>query len=125
MQKKRFAEVYIPELIEMLNDEEIYIRIEAVEITVEIMDHLEASLIDKEFFPCFKDLIELNFTEITKRLCLILGKLAFRLSSKTLESDYKAELVEFYITCSQDKSLELKQYCAFNLPCFTTLFKLQ
>ena len=69
LEKERFKELYIPELIEMLNDEEIYIRIEAVEISTEIMEHLEESLIENEFFPCVKGLIEWNFQEITKRLC--------------------------------------------------------
>lgn len=34
----RFKSIYIPELIELLNDEEAYIRIEALEIITEFLD---------------------------------------------------------------------------------------
>lgn len=37
----RFHNVYIPELIELLNDEEAYIRIEVIEIVTDILEHLD------------------------------------------------------------------------------------
>lgn len=37
----RFSSVYVPELMDLLNDEEAYIRIEAIEIATEVLEHLE------------------------------------------------------------------------------------
>jgi hypothetical protein len=36
----RFKEQYLRELIELLNDEEAYIRIEALEILTELLDYV-------------------------------------------------------------------------------------
>jgi hypothetical protein len=45
----RFKTVYISEILELLNDEEAYIRIEAIEILIDYLDQLEAVDIEKEF----------------------------------------------------------------------------
>lgn len=45
----RFKDLYIPEIIELLNDEEAYIRIEALEIITDYLNNLELEEIEKEY----------------------------------------------------------------------------
>ena len=37
---ERLEELYLPEIYELLNDEESYVRIEVIEAILEIMEHL-------------------------------------------------------------------------------------
>jgi len=37
---ERLEEVYLPEIYELLNDEESYVRIEVIEAILEILEHL-------------------------------------------------------------------------------------
>lgn len=40
---QRFKSVYLPELLELLNDEEAYIRIEAIDIMTDLLDFFDLS----------------------------------------------------------------------------------
>ncbi len=76
---RRFREVYEPELIELLNDEEAYIRIEAIEIVTEVMDELDEDVIVREFIPALLSIIESSIEEIMLQLASLIGKIAFKL----------------------------------------------
>jgi hypothetical protein len=65
---ERFGSVYIPELIELLNDEESYIRIEALEIMTDFLDYLEPSEVETEFMQAFLRTMDVGIEEITIRL---------------------------------------------------------
>ena len=45
----RFKAIYISELLELLNDEEAYIRVEALEILIQYLDQLDPVDIENEF----------------------------------------------------------------------------
>ena len=50
-ESQRFDSVYFPELIELLNDEENYVRIEAIKAALEVIDRMSTEDIEKEFIP--------------------------------------------------------------------------
>jgi len=87
----RFEEVYLPEIYELLNDEESYVRIEAIEAIVEVLQVVEVSKIEEEFIPNFlKTLVhENNHDEIIVRMGKMIGKIAFKLSIHELHLKYK------------------------------------
>ena len=43
---ERLEEVYLPEIYELLNDEESYVRIEVIEAILEIVEHLDLQTIE-------------------------------------------------------------------------------
>jgi hypothetical protein len=47
----RLLTVYKPIVTEMLSDEEIYIRIEAIEIATDLLKYLDKTVIETNFIP--------------------------------------------------------------------------
>ena len=43
---ERLEEVYLPEIYELLNDEESYVRVEVIEAILEILEHLQLQTIE-------------------------------------------------------------------------------
>jgi len=41
----------LPEIYELLNDEESYIRLEAIEALLEVLEHLDAKHVEEDFVP--------------------------------------------------------------------------
>ena len=56
----RMQQTYIPEICELLNDEEIYIKIEAVEALTFVMDSVDIELLEKEMVPNFLKLLNIE-----------------------------------------------------------------
>jgi hypothetical protein len=54
----RFEDVYLPELLDFINDEDMHIQIDAIEAFVEIIEKLDEERVDSDFVPCF-----LNFMD--------------------------------------------------------------
>ena len=46
MGTERFEEVYLPEIYELLNDEESYVRIEAIEAILEVLEVVDVNKIE-------------------------------------------------------------------------------
>ena len=53
MGTERLEEIYLPEIYELLNDEESYVRIEVIEAILEILEHLSLETIETQFIPNF------------------------------------------------------------------------
>lgn len=53
MGTERLEELYLPEIYELLNDEESYVRIEVIEAILEILEHLQLETIETQFIPNF------------------------------------------------------------------------
>ena len=53
MGSERLEEIYLPEIYELLNDEESYVRIEVIEAILEILEHLSLESIETQFIPNF------------------------------------------------------------------------
>lgn len=47
----RLKQTFIPEICELLNDEETYIRLEAIEAISYVLDTLDQELIERELMP--------------------------------------------------------------------------
>lgn len=82
LKHQRFKSTYLPEVIELLNDEEAYIRIEAIEILTEILELMTVDLIEKEFMPVILNTMEATIEDIILRLANIIGKIVYKLQSK-------------------------------------------
>ena len=50
---ERLEDLYLPEIFELLNDEESYVRIEVIEAILEILEHLQLETIETQFIPNF------------------------------------------------------------------------
>ena len=55
----RFRELYMPNLIEFLNDEDLHIQLDAIEAVAEILECLTLEEVENDFVPCV-----LNFLDI-------------------------------------------------------------
>lgn len=47
----RLESVYLPELYELLNDEEVMVRLEAIEASIEVLDAMGPTNLAKQFTP--------------------------------------------------------------------------
>jgi hypothetical protein len=59
IKNSRFRDIYMPSLIEFLNDEDLHIQLDAIEAVTEILDCLTLDEIENDFVPCV-----LNFLDI-------------------------------------------------------------
>jgi hypothetical protein len=77
----RLKKTYIPEICELLNDEETYIRIEAMESISYVLETLDEELIERELMPNLLKMLvfEDNHDSIIQRMAQIIGKVAFKL----------------------------------------------
>jgi hypothetical protein len=122
---ERFDEVYLPEIVELLNDESSDVRIEAVEGILCVLQHLDTKMIEEEFIPnLIKALnFEKNAEENIQRMAKLIGEIAFKLSNFGLHLKYQDQILTFYKrVCESDDEFCRKQGL-FNLPCFHSLYK--
>lgn len=70
---QRLVESYIPELCEMCNDEEIYIRIEAFEALSYVLEIIDPELIEKEIIPPLLEMLNQEHEEVVLRMSMIIG----------------------------------------------------
>jgi hypothetical protein len=75
----RFKDSYIPELCELCNDEEVFIRIEAIEAIHYVLDKLNVELVEREVIPEFIKMFDCSHEEIIVRLSQIIGSFTFKL----------------------------------------------
>ncbi len=121
----RFKNIYLSELLELLNDEESYIRIEALEILTEFLNQLTPEDIENEFVKEMLKTIEADNEEIQLRLAEIIGKIAFQLKPFNFHMKYKEPILDFYKMMVGHKEIKMRRQAVFNLPCFHSLFKNQ
>lgn len=92
-------QTYIPELCELLNDEETFIKIEAIEALTFVMDTVSVELIEKEMIPNFLKLLntENQHDEVMIRVCEIIGPICDKLRNKEdLHLKYMQQILDFY-----------------------------
>ena len=76
---KRFHDIYLPELIELLNDEEAYIRIEALEILTDILGEIDVETVEKDYLPNLINTFDVGIEEIDLRMAKIIGNVVYQL----------------------------------------------
>lgn len=64
-------------MIELINDEEAYIRIEAMSILTDYLSSLEVSVIENDYLPVVFNTMEVGIEDINLKLAEIIGKVAF------------------------------------------------
>ncbi len=92
----RFDTIYLPDLIELLNDEENYVRIEAIEACAEVIDRMEIEDIEKEFIPIVLNIIECYTEDIITRLAALIGKIVYELRKGDLYLKLKTQFLTFF-----------------------------
>lgn len=98
MGSERLEEVYLPEIYELLNDEESYVRVEVIEAILEILEHLQLNIIETQFIPNFLKalVISNNHDEIIARMAKMIGRVVHKLSAFDLHTKYKEQILAFY-----------------------------
>lgn len=69
----------MPELIELLNDEEAYIRIEALEILTDILGEIDVETVEKDYLPNLINTFDVGIEEIDLRMAKIIGNVIYQL----------------------------------------------
>ena len=111
-------------MVELLNDEELMVRLEAIEALVEIMPgYLQPEQIDQDIMPVVAN--QLRSTEDEEnlaRMSALIGKLMFNLPLEKTRKTYAKEFIEFFQRCGRAKELGVRTNAAINLPCFFYYF---
>lgn len=63
-----------------MNDEESYIKIEAIEILSDLLEHVSKSSVEKDFVAAVLDTMTVDIHEIVMRLAKIIGQVVHKLS---------------------------------------------
>lgn len=95
---ERLEELYLPEIYELLNDEESLVRIEVIEAILEILETLPPETIEQQFIPNFLKalVINNNHNEIVQRMAALIGRITHKLSFFDLHLKYKDQIMTFY-----------------------------
>jgi hypothetical protein len=121
----RLEDLYLPEIYELLNDEESYVRIEAIAAILEILEHLALETIETQFIPNFLKalVIKNNHDEIIARMAQLIGRVVHKLSAFDLHIKYKEQILCFYQELIEHREEENVMQGILNLPCFSLLYK--
>jgi len=110
-------------VLELCNDEEIFIRIEAFEAITYVLECIEVETIEKEVIIPLLKMLQSDHDEVIERVSSFLGPLSWKLSLREgLHLRHKDELIEFYNRNCAHKSDIIRQNAAYNLPCMNLLF---
>ena len=121
-EQPRFKDQYIMELIELVNDEEGNIKIEAIEILSDLLEHVDKGYVEKDFVAAVLDTMTVDIQDIVMRLAKIIGKVVYKMSQYELHIAYKDKFIGFYQEMYHHKEIEMRRHAAYNLPCFNHLY---
>ena len=125
-----------------MNDEEAYIRIDALDILTSYLDQLPLEDIENEYMkevvrtaaaPDPSDpsssssaatvVVGAISEGIQIRLAEIIGKIAYGVKPFGMDKKYRGVFLNFFKYIANHKELKLRRLAAFNLPSFNQLFK--
>lgn len=108
----------------MLNDEEINVRIEAIDTIIDLMGVIDDSdKIEKDFIPVVKKQQMADFdTQCTKRMAASFGKMLFSFSSNKLVKANEKDFMCFFQKICNFHVSGVREEAVFNLPCVYYLF---
>lgn len=87
----------MPELYELLHDEEIFIRIEAIDAICHVIDAIDTKTIEKELIPPLLKVLSLsNNDEVELRLSRLFGSIVHSLIKSELHIKYKEQLFGYF-----------------------------
>jgi hypothetical protein len=122
MAHPRFKSIYLCEVLELLNDEEEYVRIEAIDILTDLLGKLDIADIENEYVKEVLRTAEADVEEIQFRLAEMLGRIVYALVPFDFHMKFKDPLLDFYRKMTNHKELKMRRLAAFNLPCFNSLY---
>ncbi|CDW84144.1 serine threonine-protein phosphatase 4 regulatory subunit 4 [Stylonychia lemnae] len=122
-QNRRFHDIYLPELIELLNDEEAYIRIEALEILTDILQEIDMATIEKDYLPSLQNTFDVGIEEIDLRMAKLIGNVVYQLKQLDFHMLYKDKFLQYFHHVCIHKDVEMRRQGAFNLAIFHQLYK--
>ena len=115
--------MYLAELYEFLHDEEIFIRIEAIEAISHVVDEIDVKTVEKELIPALLKMLTLGVhDEIDLRFSKMFGSIVFSLVKLELHLKYKEKLFNYYRQLLDHPNEEIRLNAAFNLPCFNQIY---
>jgi hypothetical protein len=122
----RLEQTYIPEICELINDDETFIKIEAIEGLQYILETLSVELIEKELVPSLLKLLNVNnvHDEVMIRMAEIIGPISYKLSKlDDMHLKYQPQILEFYSAICVHKSDECRRHAAYNLPAINQIYR--
>ena len=85
----RFKQVYVGELLEFLQDEEAYIRIEALEVVTNHLEHLERPDIEGDYINEVLRTLTADAEDIQMRIAELLGQIVHKLAAFDLHLKHR------------------------------------
>jgi len=116
----RLENVYLPELYELLNDEESMVRIEAIEASIEVLTTMGVENVEKQFMPPLLKMLNLKATteDVVPRMSKLIGKITHKLMQLDLHQKHKEPILNYFLWLTEVEEDEIRLNAAFNLPAF-------
>lgn len=110
----------------MMNDEETFIKIEAIESLVHVLETLSCELVEKEMIPSFLKLLNVVNVpdEVIERMAQIIGAICFKLQKMdNMHIKYQSQILEFYSAICVHKTDTCRRYAVYNLPAMNKIYR--
>ncbi len=110
----------------MMNDEETFIKIEAIESLVHVLETLSCELVEKEMIPSFLKLLNVVNVpdEVIERMAQIIGAICFKLQKMdNMHIKYQPQILEFYSAICVHKTDTCRRYAVYNLPAMNKIYR--
>ena len=124
LSKDSFQGYFCDELLELINDEDLLVRIEALDVAVEIMQSkLTTDQIDKDLLPSFCRHLEIEQEEECDiKMSALLGKFLFNLPLEKQRKTNQRAFIDFFNRACRSQNIIVRTNAAINLPCFYYYF---
>lgn len=99
----------MPELIEFLNDEEAFIRIEVLETLTELLEQLDPRLIERDFLKAFVEMFDVGIEELLLRVAKIFGRVVHGLKHFDMHKIYAEKFLLFFEEICRHKDPEMRK----------------
>lgn len=126
VEHERFQELYLPELFDYLNDEDLHIQLDVIEIFIEVLDYILPEQVEEEFMPQllpFLDVDNQHQHELTLKMTELLGPIVFKLKKYDLHMKHGQEIIDFFKEMCDHKEQDIREKALYNLPCMHLLYK--
>lgn len=127
LKSERFRYDYLPLLKELINDEDSFIQLDAVEAYTKFSEELSKQEMENDFMPCVLLALDIEHAdtniELLQRATELTGVIAYKLSEHGMHMAFKKEIMEFWMeTCAHEDHLVRKWAC-YNMPALMMLYK--
>eukprot|EP00698_Gefionella_okellyi_P020814 TRINITY_DN6605_c0_g1_i1.p1 TRINITY_DN6605_c0_g1~~TRINITY_DN6605_c0_g1_i1.p1 ORF type:complete len:855 (+),score=161.77 TRINITY_DN6605_c0_g1_i1:112-2676(+) len=110
------AKQIFAELQELLNDEELDVRLAAFEALIDLLETFDPTTRKQEIIPLIKRYIRTTPDDMIKMVASLFGPLVYRIWPDLDEEDDQPLFCEFYKNLAERPEAESRRLCAFNFP---------